>query len=159
MRDIDATRPSSFFFFFFPPTASCTVATVQPTAGAKPYQQTKEVPLLRTEAWQLTVVHRLDLSDNLLFAAPTSSCNLAPYASSLRRELRWGQISPNTLGTCQTDLCGQAVLQLLLSVFISEVMRSILGFESCGTVPPNGRQWYKATETFNLHSFSKSGKY
>lgn len=142
-RDVDATRAP---LFFFPPTDLCTDATAQQTAGAQPYQQAKEVPLLQTKAWQLTVMHRLDFSDNFLFAPPpTSLCNLAPYVTNQRCKLRWVQISPDTLKMCQRDLCGETVLhvQLLLSVFISEVIRSIIGFQRYGTVPSNGQKWYK----------------
>lgn len=102
---------------FFSPTDSCTDATAQQTAGAQPYQQAKEVPLLQTKAWQLTVMHRLDFSDNLLFAPPTSPCNLAPYATNQRCKLRWAQISPDTLKICQRDLCGEAVLHVQLCLY------------------------------------------
>lgn len=136
-------EPLSSFFSF--PTAKCTYATAQPTAGAQPYQQAKEVPPLHTKAWQLTVAHRLDFSDNLLFALPTSPSNLTPEPTSQRSGLRWAQISPNTLKTCQTAVCLQAVLhiQLLMRVFISEVIRSIMAYKGCGTAPSNGGKWYK----------------
>lgn len=74
---------------FFSPTDSFTDATAQQTAGAQPYQQAKEVPLLQTKAWQLTVMHRLDFSDNLLFAPPTSPCNL-PHTRPTR-DASWGE--------------------------------------------------------------------
>lgn len=93
--------------FFFPPTDSCTDATAQQTAGAQPYQQAKQVSVLQTKAWQLTVMHGLDFSDNLLFAPPTSPCSLVLYATKQRCKLRWAQISPDTLKMCQRDLLWQ----------------------------------------------------
>lgn len=154
--DVDATRAP---LFFFPPTDSCTDATAQQTAGAQPYQQAKQVPTLQTKAWQLTVMHRLDFSDNLLFAPPTSTCNLVPYATNQRCKLRWAQISPDTLKMCQRDLCGKTVLhfQLLLSVFNCEVMRSIIGFQSYGTVPSNGQKGYNEIKNvFSLQLHKES---
>lgn len=43
LGDVAATRAS-----LYPQLTSCTDATVQQTAGAQPYQQAKEVFLLRT---------------------------------------------------------------------------------------------------------------
>lgn len=45
LRDVAATRASLFLQL-----TSCTDATAQQTAGAEPYQQAKEVPLLLTRA-------------------------------------------------------------------------------------------------------------
>lgn len=45
LRDVAATRASLFLHL-----TSCTDATAQQTARAQPYQQAKEVPLLRTRA-------------------------------------------------------------------------------------------------------------
>lgn len=77
-------------FFFFPPTDLCTDATAQQTAGAQPYQQAKEVPLLQTKAWQLTVMHRLDFSDNFLFAPPPPPFAILPHTWPTR-DASWGE--------------------------------------------------------------------
>lgn len=86
-RDVDATRAP---LFFFPPTDLCTDATAQQTAGAQPYQQAKEVPLLQTKAWQLTVMHRLDFSDNFLFAPPPPPFAILPHTWPTR-DASWGE--------------------------------------------------------------------